>query len=164
MLRSTFASDNVKAQTNEGRADEHDDADTAGPEEMNARLTQKHKEKEKNTKRKKKGDKKEKQRRPAPPGLWEQVTTAVGVGPDPDNSHWINLETHDSASSKVVVTGQVLLSIDILPKTICDMQPAGFGRSEPNSNPVLPERVGRMDWTKMYLARSSPTYCMQQDI
>ena len=63
LLRSTFASDNVKAQTNEGRADEHDDADTAGPEEMNARLTQKHKEKEKNTKRKKKGDKKEKQRR-----------------------------------------------------------------------------------------------------
>jgi hypothetical protein len=42
------------------------------------------------------------------------------------------------------VQGDVLISIEILPKEVADATPAGLGRSEPNANPYLPPPVGRM--------------------
>lgn len=37
--------------------------------------------------------------------------------------------------------GKVLISMEILPKADADNIPAGFGRSDPNMNPVLPKPV-----------------------
>lgn len=38
----------------------------------------------------------------------------------------------------------MLITIEILPKTLADARPAGKGRSEPNTNPFLPPPTGRM--------------------
>ena len=46
--------------------------------------------------------------------------------------------------------GKVLMSIEILHKSVADTLPAGLGRSEPNAHPHLPEPEGRIDFTKMW--------------
>ena len=46
--------------------------------------------------------------------------------------------------------GKVLMSIEILHKSVADTLPAALGRSEPNAHPHLPEPEGRIDFTKMW--------------
>ena len=43
--------------------------------------------------------------------------------------------------------GRVLCSLEILPKTLADLEPLGKGREEPNTNPHLPPPVGRLEFT-----------------
>ena len=38
----------------------------------------------------------------------------------------------------------LLLSVQLVPKSEVEKLPAGFGRSAPNSNPILPKQVGRL--------------------
>lgn len=45
---------------------------------------------------------------------------------------------------------QVLMSIEILHRSVADLLPAGEGRAEPNTNPVLPDPEGRIDFSKMW--------------
>lgn len=40
--------------------------------------------------------------------------------------------------------GELLLSIEVLPKEVAERYPAGLGRKEPNSYPLLPPPAGRM--------------------
>ena len=84
-----------------------------------------------------------------PPGLWDQMLSVVGMGPDPDDGKWIELKQHNAATRKDIDKGALLVSVEILPKAMAEMKPAGVGRSEPNSNPVLEPPVGRIDWTKV---------------
>ncbi len=44
--------------------------------------------------------------------------------------------------------GRFLLSIEALPIAIANAMPAGFGRSEPNSNPTLPPPTGRLHFVR----------------
>jgi hypothetical protein len=46
-----------------------------------------------------------------------------------------------------VAQGEVLLSIQLVPVAMRDKLPAGRGRSDPNSNPVLPPPVGRLQFS-----------------
>ena len=43
--------------------------------------------------------------------------------------------------------GRVLCSLEILPKSMADIEPLGKGREEPNMNPYLPPPVGRLEFT-----------------
>eukprot|EP01038_Epipyxis_sp_PR26KG_P008250 gene8250-11165_t len=54
-------------------------------------------------------------------------------------------------------TGHVIISIELLPKTLADRLPAGLGRSEPNLNPTLEEPEGRIDFTKFW----NPLYILK---
>jgi hypothetical protein len=42
------------------------------------------------------------------------------------------------------------VSIAIMHKSVADSLPAGQGRSEPNTHPVLPDPEGRIDFSKMW--------------
>ena len=50
----------------------------------------------------------------------------------------------------ILCYAQVFMSIEIMHKSVADALPAGSGRSEPNTNPVLPEPEGRIDFSKMW--------------
>ena len=47
-----------------------------------------------------------------------------------------------------VLQGEVLMSIEIMPKAVADVRKAGLGRSEPNMNPYLPPPTGRMKFVR----------------
>ncbi len=40
--------------------------------------------------------------------------------------------------------GRVLISLELLPKALADKLPAGLGRGDPNTNPILPPPSGRL--------------------
>lgn len=48
--------------------------------------------------------------------------------------------------------GEVLMSIEIMPKAVADLRKAGLGRSEPNMNPYLPPPTGRMKFVRHTVA------------
>lgn len=50
---------------------------------------------------------------------------------------------HDRAAGKILDRGKLAISVQILPMSEVEMRPAGFGRSEPNDNPVLQAPFGR---------------------
>ena len=43
--------------------------------------------------------------------------------------------------------GRLLLSVQLVPEAEVERLPAGTGRAEPNTNPVLPAPVGRLRFT-----------------
>eukprot|EP00455_Lapot_gusevi_P005654 TRINITY_DN1241_c0_g1_i9.p2 TRINITY_DN1241_c0_g1~~TRINITY_DN1241_c0_g1_i9.p2 ORF type:complete len:435 (-),score=156.41 TRINITY_DN1241_c0_g1_i9:61-1365(-) len=43
--------------------------------------------------------------------------------------------------------GRLEVSMEIMPKVQAEQIPAGFGRSDPNCNPYLPEPEGRVQWS-----------------
>ena len=59
--------------------------------------------------------------------------------------------------------GKLLLSIQLVPIEEVEKLAAGRGRSEPNTNPVLPKPVGRLSFTlnpfKMMFRLIGPKYC-----
>lgn len=65
---------------------------------------------------------------------------------------------YDTASPPML-----LLSIQLVPAADAERLPAGHGRSEPNSNPVLPKPVGRLKLTlnpiSMMLQLLGPKLC-----
>jgi len=96
-------------------------------------------------------DKKKKKRKEfVKPG--ESFKNALGLGPDPPNSNWISLERRSFKKGKEVVksAGEVLVSIELLPKrlAVSDSYANGTGRSSPNLHPALPPPVNRFDPTK----------------
>ena len=64
--------------------------------------------------------------------------------PKPADGEWIDLYKTDFKTKKREFRGRVLISLEIMPKTMADKLPAGLGRSEPNANPYLPAPVGRL--------------------
>jgi hypothetical protein len=65
---------------------------------------------------------------------------AAGIEVDvhPDHADWVDLQIKGKPA------GEVLVSIELLPKAVADKFPAGFGQSEPNQFPKLPPPIGRM--------------------
>jgi hypothetical protein len=45
--------------------------------------------------------------------------------------------------------GKLEISIELLPTEVAAQLPAGFGRSDPNSNPFLPPPEGRVNWVSL---------------
>ncbi len=76
----------------------------------------------------------------------EQVKDAIGLGKDPDDASWLTINQLNRETQKMELRGEVLLSIEILPKSSATAAPVGLGRSEPNVNPYLPPPTGRMKW------------------
>lgn len=71
-------------------------------------------------------------------GLWDV---------DPMDSTWLKLERLNQQSKTREPMGDVNLSIEIVPKKQSEAMPVGFGRSQPNINPVLPEPNGRLSFS-----------------
>lgn len=63
-----------------------------------------------------------------------------------ESSFFVDIFQIDEKGKKVV-TGQVRLQIDIVPKDQADMNKVGEARQEPNVNPYLPPPVGRLSLT-----------------
>jgi hypothetical protein len=60
---------------------------------------------------------------------------------------------------KTVSAGEVLLSIELMPKKTAESNDyaAGLGRSDPNTNPFLPTPLGRFDPSRLL----DPIYLLQ---
>ena len=74
----------------------------------------------------------------------EQLKTMAGIGPLDETAQWLRLTYKDQKRHRVVARGSIAISVEILPKEDADNRPAGAGISEPNQNPTLPPRTGRM--------------------
>ena len=55
---------------------------------------------------------------------------------------WLTLKKPDGTFS-----GELLVSVELVPAAELEARPAGHGRSDPNTNPVLPKPVGRLAFT-----------------
>ena len=62
----------------------------------------------------------------------------------PADGRWIDLFKTDEKTRKRVPMGRVLISLELLPKALADKLPAGLGRGDPNTNPILPPPSGRL--------------------
>ena len=51
---------------------------------------------------------------------------------------------YESGDMNYELVGEVLISVEILPKDMAERFPVGVGRKDPNQYPVLPEPIGRM--------------------
>jgi len=69
-----------------------------------------------------------------------------GLGEDPPNSRWIKL-MRKNADGEEEEVGQVAVSLTIMPKSLAETCPAGFGRNDPNNDPYLPGPTGRLTFT-----------------
>ena len=111
--------------------------------------------KKKKKKKKDKDEKSEASEPPPPPDkqemadrdaqyFVEQLKTMAGIGPLDETAQWLRLTYKDQKRHRVVARGSIAISVEILPKEDADNRPAGAGISEPNQNPTLPPRTGRM--------------------
>eukprot|EP01083_Nonionella_stella_P294532 1001194_1 len=57
---------------------------------------------------------------------------------------WLNNLRHPNYPGN---QGRVEVSFEIMPQAMAQQLPAGFGRSDPNMNPVLPHPEGRFQWS-----------------
>jgi hypothetical protein len=84
---------------------------------------------------------------------------------EPKDSNWLPLYKHDFDTDENVYMGQLLISMEVMPKAISQSRPAGFGRSEPNMNPYLPKPVGRFkfSWNPLYMCQElmGPALCFR---
>ena len=81
----------------------------------------------------------------------KNMKKAMGIEEDvhPDNAAWLKMYTEfkDGVMCREFA-GQVLISVEAVPVEMAKEDlPAGFGRSEPNMNPELPDPVGRMKFS-----------------
>ena len=66
---------------------------------------------------------------------------------DPEDAEWLPLTKFDHKTGQHIKEGELLVSIEILPKVEADGRPAGFGRHAPNQNPTLPAPLGRLKFS-----------------
>ena len=138
--------------------DESDDEDEGDGEETKEEPTDDKSEKSEKSKKRKKKKKSEKSEASEPPPpqdkqemadrdaqyFVEQLKTMAGIGPLDETAQWLRLTYKDQKRHRVVARGSIAISVEILPKEDADNRPAGAGISEPNQNPTLPPRTGRM--------------------
>ena len=66
----------------------------------------------------------------------------------PENAAWLKMYTeYKDGKMCREFAGQVLISVEVVPKIVAEEAPVGLGRSEPNINPQLPDPVGRMKFS-----------------
>ena len=80
----------------------------------------------------------------------QTLMAQIGLGPLPDNSKKLPLTRVNKKTGKTEKMGSALVGVEILPKPVAERLEAGFGRAEPNTNPVLDPPAGRIDWTQMW--------------
>jgi len=84
-----------------------------------------------------------------PPSFTEQLKDNLGLV-QPENSRWVSFERTDLRTGEIVNSGaRILLSIEILPKSLAEKRKNSEGRDEPNAFPTLPPPDGRVDFLKM---------------
>ena len=68
---------------------------------------------------------------------------------DPEGiKFWVQCyKGRDDATGEGEKGGRVMCSLEILPKSLAEIEKVGKGREEPNVNPNLPPPVGRFEWT-----------------
>jgi len=60
---------------------------------------------------------------------------------------WLEKMGNVNEGSNAKTKGRMEISVELLPWELTEQLPAGFGRSSPNANPVLPEPEGRLHWS-----------------
>uniref|UniRef100_M4BZV0 C2 domain-containing protein n=1 Tax=Hyaloperonospora arabidopsidis (strain Emoy2) TaxID=559515 RepID=M4BZV0_HYAAE len=81
----------------------------------------------------------------------------LGMGDDPEDTSWLTMTTRDSRTGDRLRAGELLVSLEILPKHLAEVRSAGLGRSEPNNFPFLPEPVDRLHLSAMW----NPCYVLE---
>lgn len=81
----------------------------------------------------------------------------LGMGCDPEDGSWLTMTTRDSITGDRVRAGELLVSVEILPKHLAEVRPAGLGRGEPNNFPFLPEPADRLHLSAMW----NPCYVLE---
>lgn len=81
----------------------------------------------------------------------------LGMGDDPEDATWVTLTTRDSHTGERICAGELLVSVEILPKHLAGVRAAGLGRGEPNNFPFLPEPADRLHLSAMW----NPCYVLE---
>ncbi|KAG6616562.1 Myoferlin-like protein [Phytophthora cinnamomi] len=81
----------------------------------------------------------------------------LGMGDDPEDASWLTMTTRDSHTGDRVRAGELLVSVEILPKHLAEVRSAGLGRGEPNNFPFLPEPADRLHLSAMW----NPCYVLE---
>lgn len=119
-------------------------------------------------------------------GFATQVLDMVGLGPIPEDAQWLAMTRKNPKTGKVEemarvaaahgcvaqsraadphvpsarsLQGSLLVSIELLPRTVADARPAAKARSEPNMNPYLPPPTGRMKLVRPPCSLPRPCTC-----
>ncbi|KAF1773512.1 C2 domain [Phytophthora cactorum] len=81
----------------------------------------------------------------------------LGMGEDPEDASWLTMTTRDSHTGDRIRAGELLVSVEILPKHLAEVRSAGLGRGEPNNFPFLPEPADRLHLSAMW----NPCYVLE---
>ena len=73
-----------------------------------------------------------------------QLKNLMGLGPLDESAQWLKMTYKDQKRHRVLNRGAIAISVEILPIEDAENRPAGHGIAEPNQNPTLPPRTGRM--------------------
>ena len=73
-----------------------------------------------------------------------QLKNLMGLGPLDASAQWLKMTYKDQKRHRVYHRGAIAVSVEILPKEDAENRPAGHGIAEPNQNPTLPPRSGRL--------------------
>ena len=76
----------------------------------------------------------------------------------PPNAEWLHMTWFNHETGKREDRGDILISIEILPKDIATRFDNGLGRSEPNMHPRLPPPTGRFKFHMLW----NPFYVMSE--
>ena len=76
----------------------------------------------------------------------------------PPNAEWLNMTWYNHETQKREDRGDILISIEVLPKDIATRFDNGLGRSEPNMHPRLPPPTGRFKFHMLW----NPFYVMSE--
>ena len=76
----------------------------------------------------------------------------------PENSQWLDFTSTNRKTGETIKEGRILLSVEVLPKSMTTRRPCGEGREEPNQFPYCPQPDGRVDFRKMV----NPIYAIKQ--
>lgn len=73
---------------------------------------------------------------------------------NPDDAEWIPFLANRTGDAKADdqgrdLNGELLLSVEVVPKDMLKKVPAGHGRAEPNQNPILPPPTGRLKFVRL---------------
>jgi hypothetical protein len=76
---------------------------------------------------------------------FDELVPGRARGVDPPHSEW--LPCTKNKKGVIERTGEVCISVEIVPRRIADAMKLGHGREEPNHSPFLPPPVGRMKFS-----------------
>lgn len=78
----------------------------------------------------------------------ENLKEMAGFGDSkPANSEWLHMDKLDHETGVREPMGRLCISLQLMPKSVSESTPAGFGRCEPNTNPYCPPPTGRLKFS-----------------